>query len=79
MGQAKGAAQQAADKAKNAAPDLSAGLPDSAESQSGRDQVNKETDNAPGIGDIGKNLGRNLGGGSGSERLQSSASSSSSS
>ena len=44
-------------------------LPDSAESQGARDQVNKVTDNAPGIGDIGKNLGGNLFGGSGSEPL----------
>lgn len=66
---AKDAADSAASKAKNAAPDLSDAdpLPNSAESQSARDEVNKETSNAPGLGSIGKNLFQNLGGGGGSE------------
>ena len=71
LGQAQDAAGQAANKAKNAAPDLSQDpLPDSAESQSARDEVNRKTDAAPGLGSIGKNLFQNLGGsGSGSEPL----------
>lgn len=44
-------------------------LPDSAESQSARNEVNKETSEAPGLGSIGKNLFSNLGGGGGESPL----------